>query len=131
TEADLCSLASSLDQLSTAHICQANPYPTCVSSSPCPHTGDAVPYTSRGTAPQCQELPLRVIYQSHSLIAKNLLFGKRSLSARALLSCNTVSIHETSPYRARPANGRRILPPTRGPLPYPNFAQKGENVESQ
>lgn len=82
-------------------------------------------------APQCQESPFRVIYQSHSLIAKNSLFGGRCAPHRLFSAGNTVSIHETSPYRARPANGRGPLPPTRGALPYPNFAQRGENVESQ
>jgi hypothetical protein len=49
-------------------------------------------------APQCQEFPLPVIYQSRQSYAKNSLFGRRSDSARPLLIRNTVPIHGTSPF---------------------------------
>ncbi|KAJ8174835.1 hypothetical protein LV161_008838, partial [Aspergillus fumigatus] len=119
----------------------------------------------------CQEFPLRVIYQSHSLIAKNSLFRERCALHRLLSAGNTVplpvsplpgydrrcapvsatssvSLTATSNWSllglvlrrtislaldslALPAVPTPVggpLPPTRGALPYPNFAQKGENA---
>ncbi|KAH1806493.1 hypothetical protein KXX35_009503, partial [Aspergillus fumigatus] len=58
-------------------------------------------------APQCQELPLRVIYQSHSLIAKNLLFGRRCAPHRLFSAGNTVPLPGTPPFgRATALSGQ-------------------------
>jgi hypothetical protein len=46
----------------------------------------------------CQELLLRVIYQSRQSHAKNSLFGRRCALHRHFSAGNTVSIHETSPF---------------------------------
>ncbi|KAH1806445.1 hypothetical protein KXX35_009507, partial [Aspergillus fumigatus] len=142
----------------------------------------AVPHVySRGIAPHCQESPFRVIYQSHSLIAKNSLFRGRcalhrllssrqyTLVTRVSLRCSAIRCPPGSPNplvsptatvewwlisatalvlalvlrrtisRITHSPALPAVPPTvggpsrplAGPSRYPNFAQKGENVESQ